>query len=304
MKTYFIRHLQVLFSSLGDILRQPFTSLIVISIIAVMLFLPATLYIAVKSAQQLSDQWNGRPQLTLFMQPELSADESTLIFEEVKLHPKIEVAEYINQDQALAEFKLLSGLSHELEFLSKNPLPAAIVVMPKSEFTDSSELLTLRDQLTKIIGIDNIKLDLEWVDRFNNIMAALSKLALVFAILLSIALVSIVGNTIALLIINRRHEIEITKLVGASNTFVRRPFLYFGSLYGFFGGITAICLIIGTYLAVSPDFQRLADLYQQNTLLYIPFWYEFVLLLVIGVFLGWLAARWALALHLYRIKPR
>lgn len=304
MKAYFSRHFQVLFSSLGDILRQPFTSLIVISIIAVMLFMPAALYIAVKSAHQLSEQWQGRPQMTLFMQPDLSADESSLIFNEIKLHPKIEVAEYITKDQALAEFKLLSELSHELDFLAENPLPAAIVVMPKPEYTNSSELLTLRDELTKIIGIDNIKLDLEWVDRFKNIMSLLTKLALIFAVLLAIALISTVGNTITLLITNRRHEIEITKLVGGTNTFVRRPFLYFGSLYGFLGGISAIALIIGSYMAIAGDIQSLSGLYQQNSLLYMPLWYEYLILLFAGVLLGWLAARWALALHLHRIKPR
>ncbi|MBX2850010.1 MAG: permease-like cell division protein FtsX [Acidiferrobacterales bacterium] len=304
MKTYFGRHLQVLFSTLGSMTRTPVASLNTILIVAITLLLPCMLYVVVKSAQGLNENWQGRPQISIFMQQDLSDGEAQLIFDEIRLHPAISLAEFVSPSQALEEFRALSGLDSEIDFLDSNPLPASVVLMPADQYTGSQELLSLQDELSKIDGIDKIRLDLDWTDRFNAILNAFTSIATLLSALLALALILIVGNTIKLLILNRRQEIEITKLVGGTDTFVRRPFLYYGSLYGLLGGIVALILLLGAAILVKTPIARLSDLYQTQSVLYQLTALDSLVILAIGILLGWLAARWSVAQHLRSVQPK
>ena len=304
MKTYVSRHFQVLFATLGDMRRTPIASLSTIAIIGISLLLPALLYIIVKSGDQLSHDWQGQPQFSVFLQQDLQSDEAQLIFEELRLHPAVQLAEFITPDAALKEFEALSGLEFELSLLDQNPLPASIVVLPGEQYHSTDELQQLRTELAKIDGIEEIRMDLEWTDRFNAILAYLSQAALIVSVFLGVALILVIGTTIKLLILNRSQEIEITKLVGGSNSFVRRPFLYFGLYFGVFGALLAIGLLqlIATMMATATT--ELAGLYGRSTLLYQIGWQEVSSLILGGGLLGWLAARLSVAQHLGRIKPR
>lgn len=304
MGTYITRHLQVLFATLGDFRRTPLTSLNTVLVIGITLLLPTMLFIVVKSAAQLSDSWQGQPQVSIFLQDDIDADEAQLIFNELKLHPAITLAEYISPDQALQEFKTISGLDFELDLLDENPLPASVVVMPSAEYQPSDKLMSLRDDLAKIEGIADIRLDLDWTDKFIAILHSVSRFAMALSVLLGIALTLIVSNTIKLLILNRRHEIEITKLVGGSDRFVRRPFLYFGAMFGIFGALTMLAMLALMAHYMAPNLAKLASLYNQESLLYRLNWSEIISLIGIGAGLGWLAARTAVARHLGAIKPR
>ena len=231
MNAYLGRHLQVLFSTLGDMCRTPLSSLNTILIISITLLLPGLLYVTIKSAESLNSSWQGRPQISIFLEKQINDDEAQSIFDEVRLNPAVSLAEFISPQQALGEFRMLSGIengnSHfdqELAFLGENPLPASIVIMPNNDYLEPEKLARLEDQLTSFDGIDSIRLDLEWTTRFNAILNTYKHIALLLSGLLAIGLILIVGNTIKLLIVNRRHEIEIIKLVGGTNTFVRRPF--------------------------------------------------------------------------------
>ena len=141
MITYLSRHLQVLFATLGSMRRTPIATINTLMIIAITLLLPTLLYIGVKTAQSLSDGWEGRPQISIFLSDSINSNAAQLIFEEIQLHPSIELAEFVTPDQALAEFSVLSGddvsLEQELAFLGENLLPSSIVVMtdkPSSKF--------------------------------------------------------------------------------------------------------------------------------------------------------------------------
>jgi len=304
MKTYLGRHCQVLFSTLGDMRRTPTASLNTILIVAITLLLPVLLYITVKSAQGLSENWQGRPQISVFFQQDLSTGETQLIYDEIALHPAVEVAELVSSEEALEEFRILSGLSQEIDFLGSNPLPASIVLMPTSENIESEALLALENELSKIDGIDQIRLDLDWTDRFNAILNVFTSVSTFLSGLLGLALILIVGNTIKLLILNRRQEIEITKLVGGTDTFVRRPFLYYGSLYGFFGSLITLVLILGAAMLVRQPIEYLSSLYQSQSPLYKLSIYDILIILGAGSLLGWLAARWSVAQHLSKIRPK
>jgi len=310
MGTYITRHLQVLFATLGDMRRSPMSSINTILIIAITLLLPCLLYVAVKSAQTLSTNWQGRPQISIFLQKDISDNSAQVIFEEIQLHPAIELAEFITPDQALAEFRVLSGddnqasLNEEIDFLGENPLPSSIVVMPVSESSTSEKLLALKQELSTFDGIEEVRLDLDWTNRFNAILKVFTSVSTLLSLLLGIGLILIVSNIIRLLIFNRRHEIEITKLVGGTDTFVRRPFLYYGTLFGFLGSIITLILLVLASNLVSKPLAELASLYQTNSLIHRVTALEIVSIIAIGSVIGWLSARWSVAQHLRHIQPR
>ena len=307
MRSYIARHFQVMISTLGDMARSPANTINTTLIVAISLLLPLFLYVVVKSSEGLSESWQGRPQISVFLQTNVTTNEAQLIFQEVQLHPSIELAEFVTPKQALEEFRLLSrnsSLDEELAFIGENPLPPSIVLMPNNLSTTPSALKDLTEQLEKIEGIDNIRLDLDWTQRFNAILSVVKRAGLLLSVLLAVALILIVGNTIKLLIYNRRDEIEIAKLVGATNTFVRRPFLYFGSMIGFLGSILALIFLLISASLIDQPLSELASMYQSKSLLHSLSAIEILTVLGVGPALGWLAARWSVAQHLWRIRPR
>lgn len=304
MKTYFSRHLQVLFATLGSMARSPLMTLNTSLVVGVTLLLPLMLYIATKSAAQLTDNWQGRPQVSIFLEQDVSSDEANLIFDELRLHPAIQIAELIRPEQALVEFKALSKLDFELDLLQENPLPTSIVIMPTEEFAERQPLLALKDELEKIDGIENIRLDLEWTDRFNTLLKLTTQVTWILSLILAIAIILVVGNTIRLLMINRRQEIEVTKLVGGTNPFVRRPFLYFGTLFGFTGALLALGLLVAISFGLEPRFEAISHSFKLEGLLYRLTLSEISLFLIASSALGWLAARLCVAQHLRKIRPQ
>jgi len=242
--------------------------------------------------------------MSVFLQTDITPPEALLIFNEIRLHPSVQLAELITPMQALEEFRAISGLDYELQFLDSNPLPHSIVVMPDAGHARAEHLLELQVQLGKIDGIETIRLDLDWTDRFNAILEVAGKLSMAFSALLAIALILIVGNTVKLLIFNRRHEIEITKLVGGTDSFVRRPFLYYGCFYGILGAMVSLILLSITALLLQQPMAELAALYQRSHLVYRLGTQDIAVIVLAGALIGWFAARWSVARHLRQIQPR
>jgi len=176
--------------------------------------------------------------------------------------------------------------------------------MPNLATAQSDKLIELKEELGGIEGIENIRLDLEWTDRFNAILNLISRGAMVLSALLALGLILIVSNTIKLLIMNRRQEIEITKLIGGTDSFVRRPFLYYGALFGLIGATITLGLLLISASLLETPLQELANLYQTNTILYALNSMEIACVIGIGTVICWLAARWSVAQHLRHIKPR
>jgi len=304
MKTYIVRHIQVFFATLGQIVRSPLNSLTTVLIIAISLLLPSIMYVFLKSAQDLSSNWQGRPQVSIFLNQGLGEDEIAAIFQEIELTPNIAVAELIKPDAALNEFKTLSGLDAELNFLDANPLPSSVVVMPSQSSLSKDELEQLKGQLEKIDGVDQIKHDLAWTNRFNAILSVFNRVALLLGIVIVAGLILIVSNTIRLIILNKREEIEITKLVGGSNSFIRRPFLYYGFIIGILGGITALALLTAFFFGLHQPIDQVAQLYNSDNPIYALSLSDATILIGIAALTGWGSARLSLAKHLHAIRPR
>jgi len=297
------RHVSTAVGSLGRLARQPFASLMIVLVIAVTLALPAAINLVVKNARTVSGSWDNALDFSVFLQPKLSANEADKLAQIIGQRADVDRVDLILADDALAEFKQQSGFGAALDQLTDNPLPHTLVVRPGPGNTSAS-LILLQEEINNLPETDHVQVDTEWVQRFHAILDIVRQAIAIGAALLGVAIVVIIGNTIRLDIENRREEIEVTKLIGASNAFVRRPFLWTGFWYGLLGGLMALGLVYyGLYLLEGPV-ARLSGLYQSNIAISSLSMAESGAIIGIGVFLGLFGSWLTAARHMRRIEPR
>ena len=297
------RHASTSVGALGRLSRQPFASLMIVLVIAVTLALPAAINVVVKNAQSISRGWDNALDFSVYLKLDISVSEAEGLAGLIRQRADVESVDLVTADEALADFKLASGFGEALDQLGDNPLPHALVVRPSPGNTGAS-LTLLQEEIGNLPETDLVQVDTEWVQRFHAILDIVRKAIAIGAALLGIAIVVIVGNTIRLDIENRREEIEVTKLIGASNAFVRRPFLWTGFWYGLLGGASALLLVqYGLYLLKEPV-TRLAGLYQGNISVATLDASESLTIVAAAVFLGLFASWVTAARHMRRIEPR
>jgi cell division transport system permease protein len=297
------RHLSTSVGALGRLFRHPFASLMIILVIAVTLALPAAVNVMIKNASAISGSWNNAFDFSAYLKLEVSADEARNIGQLLAQRADIDSVDVITADDALAEFKSRSGFADALEQLSENPLPHALVVRPGPGNTGASIIL-MQEEIGNLPEVDFVEADTEWVQRFHAILEIVQKAIAIGAALLGLAIVVVIGNTIRLDIENRRDEIEVTKLIGASNAFVRRPFLWTGFWYGLLGGLMALALVFAGLKLLEEPVGRLAGLYQTRIVIASLSLEEALALVGIGVFLGLFGSWVTTARHMRRIEPR
>ena len=297
------RHASTSVGALGRLSRQPFASLMIILVIGVTLALPAAINVIVKNVQSVSSSWNNALDFSVYLKQAVSVTEAENLAQLIRQRADIESVELITSEQALAEFKQQSGFGEALDQLGENPLPHALVVRPGPGNTGAS-LTLLQEEIGNLPETELVQVDTEWVQRFHAILDIVRQAIAIGSALLGMAIVVIIGNTIRLDIENRREEIEVTKLIGASNAFVRRPFLWTGFWYGLLGGAFALLLVqYGLYLLKEPV-TRLAGLYQGNVSVAALGAAESSAILGMAVFLGLFASWVTAARHMRRIEPR
>jgi cell division transport system permease protein len=211
---------------------------------------------------------------------------------------------FISSDDALASFREQSGFGEALDALGRNPLPHALDVRPDAGATSPEQMEALRAYLAAWPEVELVQMDSEWVQRLNALLQLLRGVVTGASVLLGVGVLAIIGNTVRLEIYNRRAEIEVTKLVGGSNAFVRRPFLYTGLLYGLAGAVLAVLLVALGLALLNAPVARLADSYGSDFRLLTPAPRDVGLLLAAGSLLGIIGAGLAAARHLARIEPR
>jgi len=297
------RHVSTAIGSLGRLVRQPFASLMIVLVIAVTLALPAATNLIVKNAQSVSGSWDNALDFSVFLDKQISSADAEQLTKLIGQRADVETVELILADDALAEFKKQSGFGAAIDQLTENPLPHTLVVRPGPGNTDAS-LILLQEEIGNLPETDYVQVDTEWIQRFHAILDIVRQAIGIGAALLGIAIVVIIGNTIRLDIQNRREEIEVTKLIGATNAFVRRPFLWTGFWYGLFGGLMALALVqYGLFLLKEPV-ARLSGLYQSNIGISSLNLTEASAIVGIGVFLGLFASWFTAARHMRRIEPK
>ncbi len=256
------RHAQVALSSLGRLMHLPLSTLMTSAVIGIALALPMGLHVLLNNLQHVTGGWETGATISLFLKQEIGDQRAAELADRLKLHQRIESIQLISKASALEEFRRLSGFGEALQALNSNPLPALLVIQPKTAFSSPESAHLLVRELEMLPEADIVQLDLQWVRRLQAITRIAQRGVLVMASLLGLAVLLIIGNTIRLEIQNRHAEIEITKLIGATNAFIRRPFLYTGFWYGLFGGSIAWLMVVLSISLLSGPVSKLASLYQ------------------------------------------
>ncbi len=297
-------HARAALGSLGRLWRSPAASLLTVAVIAVALALPGALWLLLKNTQRATGGWDAGAQVSVYLEPGLDAAAVDAAAARIAEREDVRVIERIDADRALAEFRELAGFEQALEALESNPLPAVMVLEPAAGTPRSTASLeSLARQLQDIDGVDQARLDLEWVERLYALLAVIERGVTLLALLLFAGVLLIVGNTIRLDILNRRDEIEVTKLIGASDAFIRRPFLYGGLWYGLGGAVSAWLLLAVTRALLSGPVGRLAAAYGSQFRLDGLTLAETGFLIALGAGLGWVGSWLAVGRHLRAIEP-
>jgi cell division transport system permease protein len=302
--TFLQRHAQVALDSLGRLYRSRITALMTAAVIGIALALPSGLYLLLENLDRLSGAWKGQASLSVFLKHDVTETRARDLVKRVTAWPAVASVELITPQQALEEFSTRSGFGDLLATLEENPLPVVLLVQPDSAHTAPEPASALRQRFSLLPETDLAQLDLQWVQRLAAILDTARRGILIISTLLALAVLLVIGNTIRLEIQNRREEILVTKLIGATNAFVRRPFLYSGVWYGILGGLIAWLLVETGFWLLSGPVASLAGLYQSDfSLQTLPF--QLLLLLPGGgIVLGLLGAWLAVGRHMKAIEPR
>lgn len=293
-------------ASLADSLRrlgkQPIGSFFTCLVMAVALSMPMGLSLLLKNVEKLGGSWQRAAQISLYLKLDAGSREGEALREEIKGMPGVADALYVSREQALEEFQQQSGLGEALRELPDNPLPGVVVVTPTE--VDKPALEALRRRLAELPRVENAQLDLVWVERLAAILKLGDRFVFGLAVMLISALLLVIGNTIRLHIENRRIEIEVIKLVGGTDSYVRRPFLYMGALYGLGAGVLAWGILAFGLNWLNEAVVGLSGLYDSDFALGGVPAADGLSLLIGAVLLGYIGAWIAVARHLNELAPR
>ena len=303
IKNYLLRHAQVFFYSLGQLTRTPVATFLTVAVIGITLALPASLYVAIENVQRLASGWEDNGQISLFLKQDVPGAAIEKLADKIRRLPAVSWVDYVSREAALTEFKRLSGFGEALNALERNPLPAVLVVHPAATHAHPDRLQALLKDLRRFNEVDIAQIDLDWVRRLHAMLELARQGVLILAAGLAIAVLLIIGNTIRLAVLNRRDEIEITKLIGGTNAFIRRPFLYTGTLQGLLGALLAWLLVGLGLLLLADPIDNLAGLYGSRFEAENLGILATLALIGSGGLLGWLGSRLAVGRHLRAIEP-
>lgn len=302
LRAWAAHHRRVCFGTIGELLSQPLSSLMTWLVIGIALALPAIMTVFLQNVSNVSGDWGGEPRISVYLEAQVSLDEARSLNTRLAELGPVSRTKLISSEKALLEFQSRSGFGDVLASLDSNPLPHVIEVIPQE--IDPVQLKALVDRLESEPAIDHVSVDLQWLERLHALLAFAERLVTALGIVLGLGVMLIMGNTIRLAIENRRQEIEIVKLVGGTDAFVRRPFLYLGFWYGLGGALLAFLLLQFSLLFLSHPVEMLAQSYRDDFALQGPGVWGSLLLLVIGAALGMTGALLAVTRHLSQIEPQ
>lgn len=296
-------HFQTLFGSLGRLAGQPAGTAMTVAVIGIALALPAALHLLVTNLQSLSGHWDDSIELSLYLEPGQPEARAKTLATEIQDWPEVAQVQVVTADEALELFRAGSGLGEAIDALDENPLPHLVAVRPAAGHEEGVAIEALAERLRAMPGVDVVQADAEWARRLFAMLEIAGRLAGLAAVLLAVGVLVIVGNTIRLDIQNRRNEIEVVKLIGGTDGFIRRPLLYGGFWYGLGGGLAALVIVqLGLWTLAGPV-ERLSGLYGSG---FRPAGLGLAgacALVGAGAALGWLGSWLSATRHLHRIDP-
>jgi cell division transport system permease protein len=255
-------HAHALFSSLGKLVATPFSSIMTVAVLAISISMAAGFYILLGNVQQLTASIETSNQISLFLRDDVSASHANNLAESIRQNSDVQAVKLISKEEALAEFKAYSGFGSAINALGKNPLPIVIEVLPKNSLENKKNIENMLKSFRQSPEVDFAELDMQWVERLQSMIDLAQRSAILLSFMLGIAVLFITGNTIRLELNNRQDEVMIAKLVGATNAFIQRPFLYCGFWLGFMSGVLAWFIVTVLMLILRQSVEKVSELYQ------------------------------------------
>lgn len=304
LDAWFAHHSHSSIDSLLRLLETPLQSLLTWLVIAIAVALPAALFLVFSNLQLLSDSWQDSSQISVFMKKDTSEQEARRLSIDWAKRPDVLQAVYVSPEDALSEFKEGSGLGDLVNYLDENPLPSVVLIKPKLNHNNPESLTGLQQALIANPQVADVRLDLLWVKRLHQFIQIAERFLIILSCLLVLGVFLVIGNTLRVTIEQCRDEILVSKLVGATNAYVRRPFLYMGLWYGLIGGFIASLILATIYFALTEPVQQLANLYQSSFQLQGMNWVEALQLMLMSGIVGLAGAWLAVDRQLYWIQPK
>lgn len=300
MANYFSLHKQQGGQALRDLLAKPLGNVLTILALAFALALPATLFMLAKNVVAVTSEWQAPNQLTVYLEsmPQSRAQD---FGDTLKGWPEVATAEFISPEDGLTELRQIQGFEETVSLLDDNPLPAVVVLTPVSD--QAEDVTGLASKLRTQSEVEEVRLDSDWLQRLAAIESLILTLTWVFSGLMLLAVFLIIGNTLRLQVLNQKQEIQVMKLVGATDSYILRPYLYTGVWLALAGAVVAWLVTAVNSLLIDAAVAKLATLYSSGfRLMGLGIDEGFILLMVTGL-IGWLAARLATGKHLRDIEP-
>jgi len=259
MKTWLRQHRQAIAAAFGKLAAQKSAALLNALVIGIALSLPAGGYALLSSLRHVTQGASHEPRLSVFLRSEIGRPEADALGTRLKGDARVGDVRFVSREQALKELQATEGLAEVVAALNRNPLPDAFVVRPK--VADAALLDALAAELRAMPGVAHVQVDSAWARRLGA-LAGTARIAIaLLAALLAFGLVAITFNTIRLQILTQRAEIEISKLIGATDAFIRRPFYYLGALQGLAGGLIALAILQASLATLNVGVSELAASY-------------------------------------------
>jgi cell division transport system permease protein len=301
MRAWLWHHLDAFRMTAARFARTPVATLLSVGVLGIALSLPTGLYVGLVNLQRFAHSLVSDPQLSVFLALDASRADADRIGTRLKQHAGVREARFVPRDQALKELKASTGLADVVDSLPQNPLPDAFIVLPRD--TQPQALEALRDEVKRWPKVSHVQLDAAWARRLEAGLRLARLAAGLLATLLAFALVAVTFNTIRLQILTRREEIEVSKLIGATDPFIRRPFLYYGTLQGLAGGVAAWAIVWAGVWLLNGALAELAQLYATRIELQYLDPGDSLSLFAFSAALGWFGSWLSVNQHLSRFEP-
>lgn len=304
LSAFINQHAEQFYGSFRELWKTPFSTLMTILVLGLALSLPSVFQVVYKNVERVNGQWDSASEVSLFLKKGLSEQRVQVLINKLGLYEDIDRVTYITSHQALQEFKEMSGFSKALNYLDENPLPGVLIVVPTEKAKNTAGTKLLIAKLQREADIDLVRVDTDWVEKLQAILSLVVDVVIAIAVLLLMAVLLIISNTIRLNILNQRSEIEVLKLVGATNSFIQRPFLYIGAWYGLLGGCIAVLLTFSMVQWLQSGVVNLVGLYQAQFDILMLNLEEIAILIGVATFLGFIASYISVKQYLVKIEPK
>lgn len=301
MASYIELHKRQGRQALRELFSRPLGNLLTVLVLAFSLALPTILFILTKNVILVTSQWQTPNQLTVYLK-DVPTHKIETLARELRALDEIASVDYISPDEGLQELRQIQGFKDAVNLLENNPLPAVLVIVPAKE--DAALATQIAAELRKQQAVvDEVRFDNDWLQRLAAIESLVRLLTISFSTLMLVAVVLIIGNTLRLQLLSQKEEIQVMKLVGATDSYILRPYLYTGMWLALFGAVLAWGLSVVVILLLSVAVEHLASLYNSGFNLVGLRVDEVIILLMLSGILGHTTARIAVRRHLKEIEP-